>query len=72
MTVDVTITTAEHVPRQIVDQLREAWAAAGGLVELTVYDGQSLGLGHRPGTATDAFVEDLNSFLARDLAVAAI
>jgi acetyl esterase/lipase len=35
-----------NVPRQIVDQLREAWAAAGGLVELTVYDGQSHGFGH--------------------------
>jgi acetyl esterase/lipase len=56
-----------NVPRPIVDHLRDAWAAAGGLVEMTVYEGQSHGFGHRPGIATDAFIEDLNSFLARHL-----
>jgi acetyl esterase/lipase len=47
-------------------------AAAGDLAELTVYDGQSHGFGHRRGTATDAFVEDLSLFLARHLAVPAV
>ncbi len=56
-----------NVPRPIVEHLRDAWAAAGGLVEMTVYEGQSHGFGHRPGPATDAFIEDLNSFFARHL-----
>jgi acetyl esterase/lipase len=56
-----------NVPRPIVEQLRDTWAAAGGLVEMTVYEGQKHGFGHRPGTASDAFIEDLHSFFARHL-----
>ena len=56
-----------NVPRPIVEHLRDAWAAAGGLVEMTVYKGQSHGFGHQPGTATDVFMEDLSSFFARHL-----
>ncbi len=56
-----------NVPRWIVERLHDAWAAAGGLVEMTVYEGQSHGFGHRPGTATDAFIEDLSSFFVRHL-----
>jgi acetyl esterase/lipase len=56
-----------NVPRPIVDHLRDAWAGAGGQVEMTVYEGESHGFGHRPGPATDAFIEDLNSFFARHL-----
>jgi acetyl esterase len=56
-----------NVPRSIVENLRDAWAAAGGLVEMTVYEGQGHGFGHRPGSATDAFIEDLNSFFVRHL-----
>jgi acetyl esterase/lipase len=56
-----------NVPRPIVEHLREAWAGAGGVVEMTVYEGEKHGFGHRPGQATDAFIEELNSFLARHL-----
>lgn len=56
-----------NVPRPIVEHLRDAWASAGGLVEMTVYEGQAHGFGHRPGAATDAFIENLSSFLARHL-----
>jgi acetyl esterase/lipase len=56
-----------NVPRPMVEHLRDAWAAAGGHVQLTVYEGQSHGFGHRPGPATDAFIDELSSFLARHL-----
>ena len=35
-----------NVPRPIVEHLRDAWAAAGGLVEMTVYEGERHGFGH--------------------------
>jgi acetyl esterase/lipase len=57
-----------NVPRPIVERLRDAWAAAGGEVELTVYEGEKHGFGHRPGQATDAFIEQLSSFFVRHLA----
>jgi dienelactone hydrolase len=56
-----------NVPRPIVEHLRDAWAAAGGLVDMTVYEGQSHAFGHRPGPATDTFIEGLKSFFVRHL-----
>jgi acetyl esterase/lipase len=56
-----------NVPRSMVEQLRDAWAAAGGLVEMTVYEGELHGFGHRPGPATDAFNEELSLFFIRHL-----
>jgi acetyl esterase len=56
-----------NVPRPIVERLRDAWAAAGGLVEMTVYEGQPHGFGHRPGPAGDAFVGDLATFLSQNM-----
>ncbi len=56
-----------NVPRPIVEHLRDAWGAAGGLVEMTVYEGEMHGFGHRPGQATGAFIEALSSFLLRHL-----
>jgi acetyl esterase/lipase len=56
-----------NVPRPIVERLRDAWAAAGGSVSMTVYEGQPHGFGHRPGPAGDAFVDDLAAFLSRSM-----
>lgn len=60
-------TEETNVPRPIVEHLRDAWATAGGLVEMTVYEGETHGFGHRPGPATDAFIDDLDAFMARSL-----
>jgi acetyl esterase len=56
-----------NVPRPILDDLVTEWDRAGGHVELTEYEGQSHGFGHRPGPVTDMFVADLVSFYRRHL-----
>jgi acetyl esterase/lipase len=56
-----------NVPRPILDDLADEWSRAGGHVELTVYEGQAHGFGHRPGPATDLLVADLVSFYRRHL-----
>jgi acetyl esterase/lipase len=56
-----------NVPRPIVDHLRDAWAGAGGQVQMTVYEGELHGFGHRPGPASGAFIEELSAFLLRHL-----
>jgi acetyl esterase len=56
-----------NVPRPILDDLVTEWRGAGGHVELTVYEGQPHGFGHRPGSATNVFITDLVSFYRRHL-----
>ena len=56
-----------NVPREILDDLVTAWRRAGGHVELTAYEGQPHGFGHRPGPTTDIFLADLVDFYRQHL-----
>lgn len=55
----------QNVPEFIVRDFERAWRAAGGEVTVSVYPGQPHAFGHRPGGATDRFVDELATFLSR-------
>jgi len=57
----------QNVPFFIVQDLEKTWREAGGRVDVRVYPAQPHAFGHRPGAATDEFVDDLASFLATHL-----
>lgn len=56
-----------NVPRPLVDDLVEAWSAAGGEIDVTTYAGEVHAFGHRPGPSTQRFVGDLVAFLRTHL-----
>jgi acetyl esterase len=59
-----------NVPRALVDDLADAWRAAGGRLDITTYPGEQHAFGHRPGPSTDRFAADLIAFLQQHLAPA--
>lgn len=58
----------QNVPLFIVRDLEAAWRKAGGDIAVSIYDGQPHAFGHRAGEATDRFVDELSTFIERNLA----
>jgi acetyl esterase/lipase len=57
----------ESLPRMMAERFVEAYSLAGGLIELGKYPGEPHGFLRDPGAMTDRAIEQIKSFIARQL-----